>query len=252
MRCSLLLIFALWIGSSDAQPKKPLIRIVVLAEEGGRHQPYVDAAKKWLNAEATVNNFKIDYIADPNSLNEQFLSNYHLFIQLNYPPYRWNDTAKLAFQKYIEEGRGGWVGLHHASLLGEFDGFKIWPWFSAWMGGIRWKDYIPTFVSGKVLNEAPGHPVMRNVSDGFLIAKEEFYIYDKSPRSGDVHVLASVDESSYTPTSTILMGDHPVVWTNEHVKARNVYIFMGHDPGLFDNPDYRLMFSNAIFWAAGK
>lgn len=38
--------------------------------------------------------------------------------------------------------------------------------------------------------------------------------YDKSPRP-NVHVLANVDESSYTPASDIKMGDHPVVWVNE-------------------------------------
>ena len=37
-----------------------------------------------------------------------------LFIQLNYPPYRWNDESKAAFQDYIEQGRGGWIGFHHA------------------------------------------------------------------------------------------------------------------------------------------
>jgi hypothetical protein len=35
------------------------------------------------------------------------------------------------------------------------------------------------------------------------------------------------------------MGDHPVIWTNEHVKARNIYIFMGHSPDLFENEAYK-------------
>ena len=63
-------------------------------------------------------------------------SHYQVFIQLNYPPYNWNPTAMAAFTEYIEEGRGGWIGFHHASLLGEFDGFPIWPWFRDFMGGI--------------------------------------------------------------------------------------------------------------------
>jgi hypothetical protein len=48
------------------------------------------------------------------------------------------------------------------------------------------------------------------------------------------------------------MGDHPVIWTNEHVKARNIYIFMGHSPDLFENEAYKKIFTNAIFWAAAK
>jgi hypothetical protein len=46
-----------------------------------------------------------------------------LFIQLDFPPYSWKDKAVKAFEQYINEGRGGWIGFHHATLLGEFDGF---------------------------------------------------------------------------------------------------------------------------------
>ena len=47
-------------------------------------------------------------------------------------------------------------------------------------------------------------------------------------------------------------GDHPVIWSNPHVKARNVYIFMGHYGGLFDNPNFVQLFKNAVYWAAGE
>ncbi len=83
-----------------------------------------------------------------------------------------------------------------------------------------------------------------------MVEKEEWYTYDKSPRP-NVHVIASVDESTYTPDSGIKMGDHPVIWTNPNVKARNVYIFMGHSPVLFNSGVYKTIFTNAIFWAAG-
>jgi len=92
---------------------------------------------------------------------------------------------------------------------------------------------------------------MKGITNPFTIEKEEFYIYDKNPRE-NVHVLAHVDEDSYSPDSKIKMGDHPVIWTNEKVKARNIYIFMGHHPGLFQNEKYIQLFRNAIFWAAQK
>ncbi len=55
-----------------------------------------------------------------------------------------------------------------------------------------------------------------------------------------------------TPSSDKKMGDHPVIWTNTRFPARNVYIFMGHSPDLFQNEAYKTLFRNAIFWAAGK
>jgi hypothetical protein len=45
-------------------------------------------------------------------------------------------------------------------------------------------------------------------------------------------------------------GDHPVIWTNEHMKARNIYIFMGHHPELFQNKSFTTLFHNSILWAA--
>jgi hypothetical protein len=154
-----------------------------------------------------------------------------------------------AFERYIDEGRGGWIGFHHATLLGEFDGYPMWPWFSNFMGGIRFTKYIPSFATGTVSVEAPQHPVMRGLPAHFTIENEEWYTYDKSPRP-NVHVLASVDENTYTPASPIKMGDHPVVWTNDHVKARNVYIFMGHHGELFQNSAFTTLFHNSILWTA--
>jgi hypothetical protein len=90
---------------------------------------------------------------------------------------------------------------------------------------------------------------MKGLPAHFSIESEEWYTYDKSPRP-NVHVLASVDENTYAPASPIRMGDHPVVWTNEHVKARNVYIFMGHHGELFENNVFTTLIHNSILWAA--
>ena len=52
-----------------------------------------------------------------------------------------------------------------------------------------------------------------------------------------MHVLARVDISiSRRPTSKM--------------KARNIYILMGHHPSLFENDAYKTLFHNAILWVA--
>jgi type 1 glutamine amidotransferase len=231
------------------QASPPKFHVIAIAEKGGIHKPFVDGAKVWLAQEAIKDDFSIDYIENTDNIDDQFLSHYQLFLQLNFPPYAWTPTAVAAFQKYIEEGRGGWIGFHHATLLGEFDGYSMWPWFSTFMGSIRFTKYIPTFASGKVTVEAPSHPAMKNLPSSFEIANEEWYTYDRSPRP-NVRVLASVDENTYTPARAIKMGDHPVVWTNEHYKARNIYIFMGHHPELFQDSSFTTLFHNSILWAA--
>jgi len=224
-------------------------RVLVLYENGGHHIRYSQAAIPWLNKLASDNNFVIEYIQNTEKIDEASLSQYQLFIQLDYPPYGWSEKAVAAFKKYMSSGKGGWIGFHHATLLGEFDGYPMWDWFSDFMGGIRYKNYIATFVTATVNVEDAHHPVMKDIPSSFVIENEEWYTYDKSPRSA-VHVLASVDESTYKPDSEIKMGDHPVVWTNPAMPTRNIYIFMGHSPDLFKNPEYTKLFKNAIFWTA--
>ncbi|HXB93346.1 MAG TPA: ThuA domain-containing protein, partial [Puia sp.] len=227
----------------------PRFRVLALYENGGHHLEYSLRARTWMNRLAVDSNFMVDYRTHTDSITPAFLANYQLILQLDYVPYGWKAEAMTAFQQYIEEGRGGWVGFHHATLLGEFDGFPIWPWFYHFMGAIRWKDYIARFAKATVRIEDHGHPIMTGIPDSFVVQKEEWYTYDKSPRP-NVHVLATVDESSYQPDTAVKMGDHPVIWTNPSVRARNIYIFMGHTPILFNDPTYRHLVSNAIFWAA--
>jgi uncharacterized protein len=229
----------------------PGFRVLVLTERSGIHEEFVARALIWLDSFSRENNFDFTIINKADSLTDDFLSRYQLILQLNYPPYMWSDSSKAAFTRYMEEGRGGWVGLHHASLLGEFDGYSMWEWYSQFMGAIRWKNYIAARASGTVHVEVPGHPVMKGVPEHFDIPDDEWYTYDKDPRP-NVQVLANVDENSYQPPSDIKMGDHPVIWTNEKIKARNVYFQMGHHKNIFQSAEFKKMLGNAILWAAGR
>ena len=222
-------------------------KVLVLTERGGQHGGFTDAGLKWLAAEGAKGNFSITEINNARNITEAYLSQFSLVIQLDFPPYTWPKEAEDAFVKYIEEGRGGWIGFHHATLLGEFDGYPMWQWFSDFMGGVRFKNYIAPLTDGTLIVEDKQHPVMKDVPASFVVPDDEWYTYDKSPRP-NVHVLANVDESSYTPASDIKMGDHPVVWVNESKKARNVYFQIGHSSKLYETEGFTTMFRNAINW----
>ncbi|PWT89393.1 MAG: hypothetical protein C5B56_07210, partial [Proteobacteria bacterium] len=215
-------------ATSAAWPRAPRFRVLALAERAsGDHQKFVDAARVYLDRLAAENDFAVDFVTGTERINDDVLSRYKLFIQLNYPPYRWAPVAKQAFVDYITQGKGGWIGFHHASLLGDFDGYPMDPWFSDFLGGIRFTHYIPDFAKATVKIEDPSSPLARGMPSSFPIDKEEWYTWSRSPRP-NVKVLATVDESSYVPNTMIKMGgDHPVVWSNPNYKARNVYIFMG-------------------------
>lgn len=230
------------IHTSAAQDSKPKFRVVALAEHGGIHQPFVDAAKIWLQKLAADSNFSIDYIENTKKIDDAFLSHYQLFIHLDYPPYAWTPTAMTAFVKYIEEGRGGWIGFHHATLLGEFDGYKMWPWFSQFMGDIRFTSYIPKFATATVIVENKSHPTMKNLGDSFRVKDEEWYTYNKSPRP-NVHVLARVDEGTYSPDTSTKRGTIP--WSGQTNTTRlEISIFSwGVAPSIFKIPLSQLFFT---------
>ena len=242
------MIFAALLAASCAAP---VDKVLVLTERGGLHGPFTDRGLEWLAALGEANNFTITEINNTEPITKEYLAQFKAIVQLDYPAFKWTDEAQEAYIEYLEKGIGGWVGFHHASLVGEFDGYPTWTWMGEFLGGILYQNYIPELIDGTVNVEDSTHPVMKGVGASFVVPDDEFYIYDKSPRP-NVRVLASVDEDSYTHETPIKMGDHPVVWTNENVGSRNVYIQFGHSPKLYDIEDFTTMFSNALFWAMGR
>lgn len=221
--------------------------VLVLSEGGGQHGPFTERAMTWLHGYADTHGLAITELRNAAPVTKTFLADYDLVIQLDFPPYTWPAEAEEAFVDYIDNGRGGWIGFHHATLLGEFDGYPLWQWFSDFMGGITFRNYIAGLADGTVTVENAGHPVMDGVPGTFVLPADEWYTYHSSPRP-NVEVIASVDENSYEPSSDVRMGDHPVIWTNPSKKARNVYFQPGHSPRLFDSEAFRRMFANAIDW----
>ena len=210
------------VTATSAKTARPVTyRVIALAEvERGQalHQGFVDAAMDWLQKKGTEEGFAVDYIRTTDPINEEFLAAHAVFIQLNYPPYRWTPVAEAAFKNAMSRGTIGWIGFHHASLLGTFDGFEMSPFFHEFMGNIVFKSYIPDFATGTVHVETPDHPVLEGLPRTFAIENDEWYTYDRSPRP-DVQVLANVDETSYEPARTVKMGDHPVIWTNPALQS---------------------------------
>ncbi|MCH5719645.1 ThuA domain-containing protein [Niabella hibiscisoli] len=240
------------ISLNAALPHPPAkTKVLVLTERGGGHEGFVAAALDWLKAFADKNKLELKVINHPREIEHDSLACYRLFIQLNYPPYNWTPKTMAAFERYIDQGLGSWIGFHHATLLGEFDGYPIWNWFSDFMGGIRFKSYIAKKATANVWVEAAGHPVMKSLPRLFSIPDDEWYTFDKNPRT-NVNVLATVDESSYQPASDVKMGDHPVIWSNSKKKAKNVYFLIGHSASLVATPAFTQMFANAIKWGLKK
>ena len=234
----------------ETKDMNPPRRVLVLAERGGQHEGFTATGLQWLEDQKERLNLELTVLETAEEIPQGEIGKYRLVLQLNYPPYTWSEAAQKDMEEYIDNGTGGFIGFHHASLLGEFDGYPMWNWFSDFMGKKRFKNYIADKSDGMVQVEDTKHPVMQNVPGSFVIPDDEWYTYDVNPRP-NVHVLAHVDECSYTLETDVKMGDHPVVWINPSKKARNVYFQFGHSKLLFETPAFLTLFENAILWTLG-
>jgi hypothetical protein len=78
------------INANAAQESKSKFNVVALAEHGGIHQPFVDAAKIWLqNLAKRTETFPSITYRTPTKSDDAFLSHYQLFTQLDFPPCAW-------------------------------------------------------------------------------------------------------------------------------------------------------------------
>ena len=130
-------------------------QILIITEGTGQHKPFSDKALQWLKEEGKAQKFDIRIVHNTQVLDnyETTLAHTDLIIQLDFPPYTWSEAAQQNFIRYMNEGRGAWIGFHHATLLGDFDGYPMWQWFSHFMGDIRFQNYIAPLADGMVVVE---------------------------------------------------------------------------------------------------
>jgi type 1 glutamine amidotransferase len=87
---------------------------------------------------------------------------------------------------------------------------------------------------------------------------DEWYSFD-GPVTGQVTVLAGLDESSYSPVNNVYgevsdlrMGpeasDHPIIWAKCPGQGRMVYSALGHNIASFDNHAHQKLLRNAMAW----
>src|SRR5258707_4472201 len=89
--------------SQSAAPVR--YRVIALAEPGhGLHQGFVDAALEFLEKTGAKEGFAVDYIRTTDTITQDYLAQHKLFVQLNYPPYRWTPMAEAAFKRAMEQG----------------------------------------------------------------------------------------------------------------------------------------------------
>ncbi|MFT4615311.1 MAG: type 1 glutamine amidotransferase [Bacteroidia bacterium] len=162
-------------------------------------------------------------------------------------------AQEQAFQTWMEQG-GGWLGIHAAGDSSHAG----WQWYRDNLVGADFTAHImgPQFQRASVILEHHAHPVLQGLPNVWQ-HEEEWYSWEKSPRTEGFTILATLDEDSYSPVQKmwsherdLSMGDHPVVWSNCVGDGRSAYAAMGHQAEAFSQPEVRRMLGNALDWLA--
>ena len=145
-----------------------------------------------------------------------------------------------AFEQYIHNG-GGFVGIHAASDT-EYD----WPWYGKLVGA--YFDSHPEIQTATIQVTDQNHISTKHLPK-FWERTDEWYNYNKNPR-GQVHVLATLDESSYSGGN--MDNDHPIAWMHEFHGGRSWYTGGGHKEASYTEPDFLKHILGGILYASGK
>jgi uncharacterized protein len=157
---------------------------------------------------------------------------------------------RQALQAFIEKG-GGFVGVHGSGGDMSYD----WRWYVDHLIGAQFIGHpmSPQFQSATVRIEDPTHPATRSLPRTWQ-RTDEWYSFEASPRAKGYRILATLDESGYSPKGPfgqdLAMGrDHPIAWWHCTGRGRVLYSAMGHQASAYAEPHYRQMLRGAVRWA---
>lgn len=205
---------------------------------GFRHDsiPEGIAALRQLGAEA---GYTVDATEDAGAFTPGTLRRYDAVVFLSTTGDVLDTAQQSAFEDYIHQG-GGYVGIHAAADT-EYD----WAFYGG-LAGAYFQSH-PAIQPATVDVEDRAHPATSALASTWE-RTDEWYNYRSNPRAR-AHVLASLDETSYTGGT--MNGDHPIAWCQEYQGGRAFYTGGGHTKESYAEPAFRAHLLGGIRYAAG-
>ncbi|MFE9763903.1 ThuA domain-containing protein [Streptomyces sp. NPDC005808] len=215
-------------------------RVLVFSKTAGfRHDsiPEGIAAVRELGA---TGGFTVDATEDAGAFTSRNLARYAAVVFLSTTGDVLDAAQQSAFERYIKRG-GGYVGVHAAADT-EYD----WAFYGG-LAGAYFQSH-PAIQPATVDVEDRAHPATSGLARAWN-RTDEWYNYRSNPRE-HAHVLASLDESSYTGGT--MSGDHPIAWCQEYQGGRAFYTGAGHTKESYAEPAFRQHLLGGIRYAVGE
>ncbi|NUT27186.1 MAG: DUF1080 domain-containing protein [Streptomyces sp.] len=226
-------------SSRDPRPGAEAKRVLVFSKTAGfRHDSIPDgvAAVRQLGE---TGGFTVDATEDAAAFTTANLRRYAAVVFLSTTGDVLDAAQQKAFEGYIRQG-GAYVGVHAAADT-EYD----WEFYGGTVGA--YFQSHPAIQPATVDVEDHAHPATSGLAQTWN-RTDEWYNYRSNPRDR-VHVLASLDESSYTGGT--MSGDHPIAWCQTYQGGRAFYTGGGHTKESYAEPAFRQHLLGGIRWAIG-
>jgi hypothetical protein len=221
---------------------------------GFRDESSIQASNAALAAIAKVKGWPFFVTENGAIMNADQLSRFKMVVWSNASGDTLTDDQKAAFKAWVENG-GSYLGIHgaggdpvdnhaHTSLAD-------WKWYVDTLVGAQFVVHS-SIMPGDIHIEDPKSPITKNLPAVWHRA-EEWYAFKESPRGKPgFHILATVDEKSYTPGRATMGTDHPLVWWHCVEKGHAVYSALGHGGNMYSEGLIIQLLDNAMTWGLAE
>ncbi len=216
--------------------------VLVFYKTAGYHHSSIAAGIKAIMLLGNEHNFQVDTTADAAKFTEENLQQYAAVIFLSTTGDVLDDAQQRAFENFIKSG-GGFAGIHSATDT-EYD----WSWYGDLVGAY--------FADHPDQQEATLNVVNRKtIATKHLpkqwTRKDEWYNF-KWMTKDKLHVLITIDESSYNAGPSKMGTYHPMSWYHDFDGGRSFYTELGHTDESYSDPLYLNHLLGGIEYAMGR
>ncbi|MEI9937827.1 MAG: ThuA domain-containing protein [Pseudomonadota bacterium] len=218
------------------------VSLLVFSRTAAYRHDSIPAGIQALSKLATDRGWALAATEDASKFSDGGLAAYNVVIFLSTTGDVLDDTQQAAFERFIRAGNG-FIGIHSATDT-EYD----WAWYGGLVGAY-FREH-PEIQAADVVVEDSANPATAGLPNPWR-RTDEWYAFQSNPRP-NVHVLLSLDESSYAPGSSAMNGDHPIAWCHEYDGGRAFYTALGHTSESYSDPLFIGQLAGAVSWVLAR
>ena len=216
-------------------------QVLVFSKTAAFRHGSIPAGIQAIRELGTENGFSVDATEDAGAFTTENLARYDAVIWLSTTGDVLDAAQQTAFEHYIQGG-GGYAGVHAAS-----DTEYTWNWYGSLVGA--YFNNHPAQQNADLIVNDKAHPSTASLPTTWR-RFDELYNFRTNPR-GNVHVLLTINERSYSPGPGAMGSDHPMAWCHAYDGGRAWYTALGHTKESYAEENFLKMLLGGIQWAGG-